>query len=117
MAWKLQHVDSFDDQNIRLIDHVELVRNDVINLVRINGCFGNDAVFHVVDEFNQTRHVIAFRKAFPAHDALLFQDSIREDETVSRNQLNLFVRIDLGQKRFEQTRRRALANGNWARNP
>ena len=82
----LQHVNAFDDENIRTVDDCEFIRNDIVSKMRIDGNFklGN-AVFDLTQKLHEALYVIRDGKAFLIHDPAFFKLGVRVQKAVGSN--------------------------------
>ena len=78
----LQHVQSFDDQNVRAIDLDPVVRHHVVGEMRIDRRARRPAAgLDVGEKAQQRRQVVAFGKALFLHQAFALENGIRITES------------------------------------
>ncbi len=106
----LQHIEPFQDQDVRLLHHLLLIRNDVVDEMGVNG--GLDflvAGADVGDKLHQMADVVGLREPLAAHQAALFQHLVGVEKAVGGDQLHPRVLRPALQQRLHDARRGALA--------
>ncbi|MNZ98383.1 hypothetical protein D3C78_1176640 [compost metagenome] len=113
----MQHIDAFEDQNIRLVDDSELIRQNVIGQVRIARCFHIGlARLDRRQETQERADIVAFGKALALHQVFAPQNLIRIKKSVCRDEIDLRAGGPARQKLLQDTRRRRFANRHRAGN-
>ena len=114
---RLQDVESFDNHDVGPAVHdLVLSRNDVVHLMGVNrSCNIGLPGLQVGHELEQAADIVAFRKTLPAHQTFLFKNSVRKQEAVGCNQVDLRMVRPPRQKCLNDSRSRALADGHAAR--
>ena len=86
----LQHVQSFDDEDVRPVHFHPLVRRHVVDEMRIDRRPRRTPPgFHVGEEAQQRRQVVAFRKALLLHQAFALEDRVRIKKAVGGDEVDL----------------------------
>ena len=76
-----EHIEAFEDENVRTIDGDALARHDVVGHMRIDRRLHIAlAGFHIGDEGQELGAVVAFRKALFLQQALAFENRVRIQE-------------------------------------
>ncbi len=112
----LQHIEPFQDQDVRLLHHLLLVGNDVVDKVGIDGglhLFVSRA--DVGDKLHQMTDIVGLGESLAAHQAALLQHLVGIEKAVGGNQLYPRVLRPTLQQRLQDARRGALAAGHTAR--
>ncbi len=106
----LQHIEPFQDQDVRLLYHLLLVRDDVVDKV------GVDRRFHLLvaspdigNKLHQMADVVGFREPLAAHQATLLQHLVGIEEAIGGDQLHPRVLRPALQQRLQDTSRGAFA--------
>ena len=97
-----------------MIDGLTLIRNDVVNNVAVDGSRGWFTTLDVTHEVKQLLCVVAFRETFTVHDPTAFEFGVGVEETVSCNQVNLWMVGPTLQQVLQNSGERAFADGNRA---
>ena len=101
-----------------MFDNKRLTLQDVIDNVGVDGRFGPLlAGLHVGQEVEQGRQIVALRKTLSAHETTPFQDLVREEEPVRRNQSDVRMARPPRQQRLKHTRRGTFPGRDAAREP
>ena len=101
----LQHIDAFDDQDVRPVDLDPFVRNDVVGQMRIDRrAHRPPSGLDVAEERQQRRQVVALRKALLLHQALPLQHRIGKQKAVGRHEIDLGPRRPARQQRLQHAR-------------
>ena len=99
----LKDVDSFYDNEIRSLDGLLLVRDDIINLVRIDGDLIALTIFELVEEIQKELHIITFREALAIENVLFNQGGVGIQETIGGHQFNSGTRKGPRKKDLKET--------------
>src|SRR5262249_62382022 len=102
-----QNVKTFNDENVGTIDFDPLIRDYIIDEVRIDWRARRASPsLYVRQKPQQRREVVAFRKALLLHQAFTFQDGIRKQKSISCNKVNLWHVWPSRQQCLQHTGRR-----------
>src|SRR5207248_3777628 len=112
----LQHVQSFDDQDVGLIDDDLLAGYDIVGEVRINGC-GDlaPAGLDVGKEQEKGGQIVALGKTLAVHKAFAFEDLIRQEEPIGGDEIDFRVVRQAGKQPLQDTCSGALSHRSAAR--
>ncbi len=106
----LQHIEPFQDQNVRLLHHLFLIGNDVVDKVGVNRRFDLLVTSaDVGDKLHQMADVVGFREPLAAHQAALFQHLVGIEEAVGGDQLHPRMFRPALQQGLQNTGRGAFA--------
>ena len=113
----LQHIQSFDDDDVWLADDLLLVRHDVVGFMRVDRDFQHRlSRFQIPQELEQCPQVVAFRKTFSVHEAAGFQHAVGVQESVGGHQIYLGMVGPSRQQGLDHARRGTLADSDAAGN-
>jgi hypothetical protein len=111
----LQHIEAFDDQNVRPVDLDPLVRDDVVDQMRIDRRSHRAASrLDVGEEAQQRRQVVAFRKALFLHQPFTVEHGIGIKKAVGGDEIDLGHVRPARQQRLQHARRGRLADRHRA---
>ncbi len=106
----LQYIEPFQDQDVRLLHHLLLVRDDVIDKVGVDRCFHLlVASPDIGDKLHQMADVVGFREPLAAHQATLLQHLVGIEEAVGGHQFHPRVLRPALQQRLQDASRGAFA--------
>lgn len=106
----LQHIEPFQDQDVRLLHHLLLVGQDVIDQVGVDG--GLDLLVagaDIGDKLHQMADVIRLGESLATHQATGFQLLVGKQEAVGGDQLHPGVLRPALQQCLKDTGRGALS--------
>jgi hypothetical protein len=87
---RLQHVDAFEDQDVRPVDGRKRARHDVIGQVRIERRLdGPLAGLYARQEPKQRAYIIAIGKSLALHQVFAAQDLVGQKEAVGGDEIDL----------------------------
>ncbi len=106
----LQHVEPFQDQDVRLLHHLLLVGQDVVDEVGVDG--GLDLLVASPDighKLHQMADVIGFREALSTHQAASLQLLLGIEKAIRGDEFDLGVFRPTLQQSLQDPRRGAFA--------
>ncbi|MNH03009.1 hypothetical protein D3C79_622590 [compost metagenome] len=106
----LQHVQPLQDQDVRLLHHLLLIRQYVVDEVGVNG--GLDLLVagaNIGDKLHQVADVVGLREALAAHQPALLQLLVGIQEAIRGDQLDAWMLGPAFQQRLHDAGRGALA--------
>ena len=111
----LQDVETLEDHDVRLADHVLLARDDVVDDVAVDGRPDLGlAALHPREERQQPARVVALGEALAVHDAAVPEHGVRVEEAVGGDEVDLRVVGPPLEEGLEDAGERALADGDAA---
>ena len=102
----LKDIDPFHDNKVRSLDGLLLIRDDIINLMRIDRDLIALTIFELVEEIQKELHIITFRETLAIEDVLFNQGGVGIQEAIGGDQFNSGIRKGPRKKDLKETTRR-----------
>jgi hypothetical protein len=110
LSGRLQYIQSFENENVWLVNHLFHVGNDVVTKMRVNrGRNVGGASFNFGKEPQQAALIVALGKTFPVHETAFRKNAIRLQEPVSGDQVYLGMIGPAGEASPQHARKCALS--------
>lgn len=113
----LKNVQTLEDQDVRLAHCRGLSVDDVIDHMAVDGSFDNRlTALQVAEEFQESPGVVALGETLAVHDSAILENSVRVEESIGRDQIDLGMIRPAGKEGLKNSRERALADSDTSCN-
>ena len=114
----LKNIESFNNENVWLLNRNCFTINDVVDNVAINRSFHiKCATFQITKECQQGLCVVALGETFTVHNSAIFKNRIRKQETIGGDEVNTWVLWPARKQRLQDSGEGTFTYGHTAGNP